>query len=87
MFKGEVDPERILLKAKWKNAFSFMPVPYDEEGSIKLADLVKHDDKVNCEESKIEVNLLHKKLRLLVNLKIFSLEDIFLDTLLFNNNE
>lgn len=67
LFQGEVEPERILLKAKWKTPLTYAQVQFPEADTIKLADLVKNDDKVYCEVSKIEVNLLHMKTKCLVS--------------------
>jgi len=66
LFQGEVEPERILLKAKWKTPLSFAQVQFPEADNVKLADLVKNDDKVYCEVSKIDVNLLHMKTKCMV---------------------
>lgn len=66
LFQGEVEPERILLKAKWKTPLTYAQVQFPEADTIKLADLVKNDDKVYCEVSKIEVNLLHTKTKCMV---------------------
>jgi len=66
LLQGEYDPANILLRAKWKNGVQFVNVTYPEDDSIKLADLVKFDDKVYVDVSKIEVNLLHTKIKCLV---------------------
>eukprot|EP00330_Aristerostoma_sp_ATCC50986_P010999 CAMPEP_0114594914 /NCGR_PEP_ID=MMETSP0125-20121206/16615_1 /TAXON_ID=485358 ORGANISM="Aristerostoma sp., Strain ATCC 50986" /NCGR_SAMPLE_ID=MMETSP0125 /ASSEMBLY_ACC=CAM_ASM_000245 /LENGTH=143 /DNA_ID=CAMNT_0001795783 /DNA_START=603 /DNA_END=1034 /DNA_ORIENTATION=- len=64
IYEDEIPSNKIILKAKWKNNLHFYEVPYTTDQI--LSHLVKHDERVYCQASKIEVDQLDKKLKVVV---------------------